>query len=42
MDIRAVLKSQYHAALETLRLDIEQCPDWMWQTRPTAPHRSGE
>jgi hypothetical protein len=30
MDIRAVLKSQYHAALTTLRLDVEQCPDEMW------------
>ena len=29
MDIRAALKSQYHAALKTLRLDIEQCPDEM-------------
>jgi hypothetical protein len=30
MDIRAVLKSQYHAALNTLRLAIEKCPDGMW------------
>jgi hypothetical protein len=30
MDIRAALKSQYHAALKTLRLAVEQCPDAMW------------
>lgn len=30
MEIRAVLKSQYHAALKTLRLAIEKCPDGMW------------
>lgn len=30
MDIRAALKSQYHAALKSLRLAIEQCPDAMW------------
>jgi len=28
--IQSVLKSQYHAALKTLRLTIEQCPDAMW------------
>jgi hypothetical protein len=30
MDIRSALKSQYHAALETLREAIEKCPDSMW------------
>ena len=30
MDIRSALKSQYHAALATLRDVIEQCPDSMW------------
>ncbi len=28
--IRAVLKSQYHAALKTLREVIEKCPEPMW------------
>lgn len=30
MDIRAALKSQYHAALKTLQNVIEKCPDAMW------------
>jgi hypothetical protein len=30
MDIRPALKSQYHAALETLRQAIENAPDAMW------------
>jgi hypothetical protein len=30
MDVRAALKSQYHAALKTLREVIEKCPDPMW------------
>jgi DinB superfamily len=30
MDVRSALKSQYHAALETLHEAIEQCPDAMW------------
>jgi hypothetical protein len=30
MDVRAVLKSQYHAALKTLHEVIEKCPDRMW------------
>lgn len=30
MDIRLVLKSQYHAALKTLKAAIETCPDVMW------------
>src|SRR5262245_51032939 len=30
MEIRAALKSQYHAALKTLREVIEKCPDAMW------------
>jgi hypothetical protein len=30
MDIRSALKSQYHAALGTLREAIEKCPDSMW------------
>lgn len=30
MDVRAALKPQYHAALKTLRLAIEACPDDRW------------
>src|SRR5512133_2344372 len=30
MDIRSALKGQYHAALKTLRLVIEECPERMW------------
>jgi hypothetical protein len=30
MDVRAALKSQYHAALKTLRDAIKKCPDGMW------------
>jgi hypothetical protein len=30
MDIRPALKSQYHAALWTVRQCIEACPDSMW------------
>ena len=30
MDVRAALKSQYHAGLKSLRLAIEQCPDSLW------------
>ena len=30
MDVRSALKSQYHAALKTLRQVIEKCPDAMW------------
>jgi hypothetical protein len=30
MDIRSALKSQYHAALNTLRDVVEKCPDQMW------------
>ena len=30
MDVRSALKSQYHAALKTLRLAIEKCPEAMW------------
>jgi hypothetical protein len=30
MDVRSALKSQYHAALKTLREVIEKCPDEMW------------
>lgn len=30
MDVQSALKHQYHAALETLRLAIEQCPDALW------------
>jgi hypothetical protein len=31
MDIRSALKSQYHAALETLLDAIEKCPEAMWK-----------
>jgi len=30
IDIRPALKSQYHAALKTLRQTIETCPDALW------------
>ena len=30
MDVRSALKSQYHAALKTLREAVEKCPDLMW------------
>ena len=30
MDIQSALKSQYHAALKTLREAIDKCPDPMW------------
>jgi len=30
MDLRAVLKSQYHAALITLKQTIDRCPDDLW------------
>jgi hypothetical protein len=30
MDVRNALRSQYHAALKTLREVIEKCPDRMW------------
>jgi hypothetical protein len=30
MDVRPALKSQYHAALNTLHEVIEKCPDNMW------------
>ena len=38
MDVRAALKSQYHAALKTLHEVIEKCPDRMWnEPGDTAP-----
>ena len=30
MNIESALKSQYHAALKTLRHAIEKCPDALW------------
>jgi DinB superfamily len=30
MNIQSALKSQYHAALKTLRLAVEKCPDELW------------
>ena len=30
MNIESALKSQYHAALKTLRYTIEKCPDALW------------
>jgi hypothetical protein len=30
MNIQSALKSQYHAALKTLRSAIEKCPDALW------------
>ena len=37
MDMRSALKSQYHAALATLKSSIEGCPDDLWASpdRPT-------
>ena len=29
-DTRAILKSQYHASLQTLKQAIERCPDELW------------
>ncbi len=37
MSILAALSSQYHAALKTLRLAIEQCPDALWADRADGP-----
>ncbi len=30
MKVQAALKSQYHAAIKTLRLVVEACPDELW------------
>ena len=30
VDIKAVIKSQYHASLATLRQFVEQCPESLW------------
>lgn len=37
MDIEAALKSQYHAALKTLRLAVEKCPEAMWDDPRDGP-----
>jgi hypothetical protein len=37
MEIVAALASQYHAALKTLRLAIERCPDGAWADRADGP-----
>ncbi len=37
MDIKAALKSQYHASLKTLRLTIGQCPDAIWADPADGP-----
>ena len=37
MDVRSALKSQYHAALKTLREAIEKCPDSMWDDPADGP-----
>ncbi|MBI4719022.1 MAG: DinB family protein [Planctomycetes bacterium] len=34
MDVRAALKSQYHAALAMLRQAVEHCPDDLWNEGP--------
>jgi hypothetical protein len=36
MEFPAALKSQYHAALKTLRLAVERCPDALWLDRDGA------
>jgi len=33
MEVQSALKHQYHAALKTLRLVIERCPDELWDQR---------
>ncbi len=30
MNVQSALKSQYHAALKTLRSAVEKCPDALW------------
>ncbi len=37
MDTRAALKSQYHAALKTLQLALEQCPPALWADANDGP-----
>jgi hypothetical protein len=37
MDVRAALKSQYHAALKTLRNVTEKCPEAMWNDPADGP-----
>ena len=37
MDVRSALRSQYHAALKTLREVIEKCPNEMWNEPADAP-----
>jgi hypothetical protein len=39
MDVRAALKSQYHAALKTLHEVIETCPDVTWNDPTYDPAR---
>lgn len=35
--LQSVLKSQYHAALKTLRLTVEQCPPALWADPADGP-----
>jgi hypothetical protein len=37
MNIQSALKSQYHAALKTLRLAVEKCPDALWDDPADGP-----
>jgi hypothetical protein len=37
MDVRAALKTQYHAALAMLRQAIEECPDDLWDCDDGTP-----
>jgi hypothetical protein len=37
MNIQSALKSQYHAALKTLRLAVEKCPDALWDNPADGP-----
>ncbi len=39
MNIQSALKSQYHAALKSLRLAIEKCPDALWDDPADGPAR---
>jgi hypothetical protein len=39
MDIKAALKSQYHAAMAMLKPAIEKCPDQLWdREHPASPY----
>jgi hypothetical protein len=37
MDVRAALKSQYHAAMAMLRQAIDRCPEILWTAKDVHP-----